>query len=64
MVSATADSCVEEARQHLAKGESKAAVIELKNALQADPSVEARLMLGLYCWAMMVRGGQGIRTRP
>ena len=46
-VSASADRYVEEARQHLAKGESKAAVIELKNALQADPAnVEARLMLG------------------
>ena len=35
------------ARQYLDKGETKAAVIQLKNALQEDPSdVQARLMLG------------------
>lgn len=36
-----------DAKKFLAKGEAKAAVIQLKNALQADPvNVEARLLLG------------------
>lgn len=45
--SADADEYVAEANESLAKGEVKAAVIQLKNALQTDPShVQARLMLG------------------
>jgi putative PEP-CTERM system TPR-repeat lipoprotein len=43
----SSDFYVKEARQYLDKGETKAAVIQLKNALQEDPSdVQARLMLG------------------
>ena len=43
----TADDYLREAEQRLAEGEIKAAIIELKNALQADPShVASRLMLG------------------
>lgn len=35
------------ARQYLAKNDTKAAIIQIKNALQADPNLpEARLMLG------------------
>lgn len=46
-VAATADDYFERARGHLAEGEVRAAVIELKNALQSDPThVEARVMLG------------------
>lgn len=44
---APADDYVQEAEQYLAAGDARAAVIQLKNALQADPShVKARLMLG------------------
>ena len=47
VVAAPADEYVEEARQYLAAGEPKAATIQLKNALQADPAhVAARVMLG------------------
>lgn len=42
-----ADDYVAEARGYINKGEIKAAVIELKNALQNDPShTQARLLLG------------------
>ena len=42
-----ADEYLREAEKRLAMGEVKAAIIELKNALQADPShVASRLMLG------------------
>lgn len=42
-----ADDYVAEAREHVADGELKAAVIQLKNALKADPAhVQARVMLG------------------
>lgn len=42
-----ADEYYAEAKQYLAKGEAKAAIIQLKNALQRDPShIEARLLLG------------------
>ncbi|MEJ2576127.1 MAG: PEP-CTERM system TPR-repeat protein PrsT [Gammaproteobacteria bacterium] len=41
-----ADGFVEDAKAYLGKGEVKAAVIQLKNALQQDPAhVEARLLL-------------------
>ena len=44
---AAADDYVAKAREYVAGGEVKSAIIELKNALQSDPShVEARLMLG------------------
>ena len=44
---ASADEYVTEAREHLAEGEVKSAIIQLKNALQADPThVQARVMLG------------------
>ncbi len=43
----SADEYLREAEMRLAKGEVKAAIIELKNALQADPShIPSRLMLG------------------
>lgn len=55
-VAAKADDYVAEAREFIAEGELKAAVIELKNALQADPShVEARLQLG----ALYLRSSDG-----
>ncbi len=45
--SAHADDYVREAEAYLEKGEAKAAVIQLKNALQENPAnIEARLMLG------------------
>lgn len=45
--SALAVEAVEKARAYMNSGENKAAVIELKNALQADPGdVRARLLLG------------------
>jgi putative PEP-CTERM system TPR-repeat lipoprotein len=44
---ALAGEAVEKARQHLEAGKSKAAIIELKNALQQDPGdATARLLLG------------------
>ncbi|MGZ8287977.1 MAG: XrtA/PEP-CTERM system TPR-repeat protein PrsT [Telluria sp.] len=43
----TSESLVAEAKQFIQKGDTKAAVIQLKNALTANPSdVEARLTLG------------------
>jgi putative PEP-CTERM system TPR-repeat lipoprotein len=52
---AAADDYVEKAREHVAGGELTSAIIELKNALQSDPShVEARLMLG----AQYLRSGE------
>ena len=46
-MAAAADDYVAEATEFVAKGETKAAIIQLKNALQDDPShVTARLMLG------------------
>lgn len=43
----TSETLVAEAKQYIAKGDSKAAVIQLKNALIKNPSdVEARLALG------------------
>lgn len=43
----SAQSLVESAKKHLGKSDSKAAVIQLKNALQKDPKLaEARFMLG------------------
>ena len=43
----SADEYLREAEKRLAMGEVKAAIIELKNALQSDPShVASRLMLG------------------
>lgn len=46
-LAAGADDYVRKAREHLAGGEGRAAIIELKNALQSDPShVQARAMLG------------------
>lgn len=55
-VAASADEYVAEAGQFIASGEVKSAIIQLKNALQADPShVEARLMLG----AIYLRTGDG-----
>jgi putative PEP-CTERM system TPR-repeat lipoprotein len=45
-VRAAADGYIDDARRYLEKGEVKSAVIQLKNALQGDPShVEARLLL-------------------
>lgn len=45
--SETAESLVAEAKQFIQKGDTKAAVIQLKNALTKNPSdVEARLTLG------------------
>lgn len=47
LFAASADDYYAEARAHLAKGEIKSAIIELKNALQADPThVQARVALG------------------
>lgn len=44
---AVAEEAVEKARQYMDSGENKAAIIELKNALQQDPGdVSARLLLG------------------
>lgn len=44
---ASTEEYISEAREYLGKGEAKAAVIQLKNALQENPtSIEARLMLG------------------
>ncbi len=46
-LAAPADDYVAEAQKRMNKGEVKAAIIELKNALQTDPGhVAARLMLG------------------
>ena len=43
----SADAYIAEANAYLGKGEEQAAIIQLKNALQADPShIDARLMLG------------------
>ena len=43
----SAESLVAEAKQFIQKGDTKAAVIQLKNALLKNPSdVEARLTLG------------------
>lgn len=47
LAAAPADDYVAKARKHLADNEGRAAVIQLKNALQADPThVPARLLLG------------------
>ena len=47
LAAAPADDYVAKARAHLADNEVRAAVIQLKNALQADPAhVQARLLLG------------------
>ena len=44
---ASAEAYLAKAREFLNNGEVKAAAIELKNTLQADPTlVEARIMLG------------------
>ncbi len=44
---ADAEEYIQEAKTYLEKGEARAAVIQLKNALQENPaSIEARLMLG------------------
>lgn len=44
---ATTEQYIQEAEAYLKKGEARAAVIQLKNALQENPtSIEARLMLG------------------
>lgn len=46
-MAASADDYVAEAREHVAAGETKAAIIQLKNALQADPAhASARVLLG------------------
>ena len=46
-VADSADEYLTEAREFVAKGQIKSAVIQLKNALQTEPSnIEARLMLG------------------
>ncbi len=53
---AGADDYVKEAKGHIAKGEVRSAIIQLKNALQSDPShVQARLLLG----AQYLRTGDG-----
>ncbi|MCB1800883.1 MAG: PEP-CTERM system TPR-repeat protein PrsT [Gammaproteobacteria bacterium] len=53
---ADAGEYVAEAKEALAKGEVKTAVIQLKNALQTDPAhVEARLLLG----SLHLRNGDG-----
>jgi putative PEP-CTERM system TPR-repeat lipoprotein len=47
-VGKSSDELIATAKQHRAEGRPKSAVIELKNALQADPkSAEARFQLGL-----------------
>jgi putative PEP-CTERM system TPR-repeat lipoprotein len=44
---ATTEAYIKEAEAYLEKGEARAAVIQLKNALQENPaSIEARLLLG------------------
>ncbi|AKH19105.1 XrtA/PEP-CTERM system TPR-repeat protein PrsT [Sedimenticola thiotaurini] len=44
---ADTDSYIQDAKAYLEKGEAKSAVIQLKNALQENPTnIEARLMLG------------------
>ena len=43
----SSDELIKSAREHLAKNETQAAVIQLKNVLQKQPdSVEARFLLG------------------
>ena len=43
----TPEGMVASAKEHLAKGDQKAAVIQLKNALQTNPALaEARFLLG------------------
>jgi len=55
-LAATADDYVAEAREYLAAGETKAAIIQLKNALRDDPAnVVARVMLG----ELYLRSGDG-----
>jgi len=50
----SAPSLVESAKKHIDKKDSKAAVIELKNALQKDPQLaEARFLLG----SLLLSGG-------
>lgn len=47
LYAADTEQYIQEAKAYLEKGEPKAAVIQLKNALQENPtSIEARLMLG------------------
>jgi len=53
---AEADRYIDEAVQYTAQGDLKAAIIQLKNALQADPGqVKARVMLG----ALHLRSNDG-----
>lgn len=55
-IAADADDYVAEAREYVAAGEIKAAIIQLKNALRDDPShVAARVMLG----TLYLRNGDG-----
>jgi putative PEP-CTERM system TPR-repeat lipoprotein len=55
-LAADAEEYVAEAREHIAAGEMKAAIIQLKNALQDDPAhVPARLLLG----SLHLRGSDG-----
>ncbi|CAL1238971.1 XrtA/PEP-CTERM system TPR-repeat protein PrsT [Candidatus Methylocalor cossyra] len=56
------DSALEAAKKYLGKGEYKAAVIELKNALQEDPeNVEARLLIG-EAYLKLADGGAAARA--
>lgn len=55
-MASSADEYVEEANRYVASGEVKSAVIQLKNALQSDPShIPARLLLG----SLYLRTGDG-----
>lgn len=46
-VAASSEEYVAKAQEYISEGDSKAAVIELKNALQRDPgNIQARLLLG------------------
>ncbi len=56
VTAASVDEYLAEAKEFVQKGEIKAAVIQLKNALQEDPTnVQARVMLG----SLYLRGGDG-----
>lgn len=47
VMASKADDYFKEARTHLSKGEARAAIIQLKNALQQDPGhIPSRLLLG------------------
>ncbi|MGB5672295.1 MAG: tetratricopeptide repeat protein, partial [Sedimenticolaceae bacterium] len=55
-IASTADEYIEEAQAFVVGGEIKSAIIQLKNALQSDPSsVRARVMLG----SLYLRTGDG-----